>query len=752
MGKPRDLANVVATGNILADGAVAPAELTGVTSTAAEINILDGVTATAAELNLLDGVTATTTELNHVDGVTSNVQTQMDTKAPVASPTFTGTATAPTVNASTALQIGGTAITATAAELNKMDGVTVSASDINSVTTKAPTADPTFTGDASFGGDISITAATNAKLTINDNVGEVGSGNLAFQASNSAGSALKPMGFRAEDVRFATGASERFRFGSSGQLGIGGATYGTSGQVLTSGGSGAAPSWVDASGGGSAQFTASGSITAGDPVGITTSGAVKKLNPIFGANQNAALDVSQTNYMGVVYIGSNKIVVYYKHSSTELRAKVGTISGNSISYGSHVQVNSGTVRGDQIDIAYASNSGNVIFTWSDDGSNDKAYVRVGSISGTTITLGSSQVLASNAAAFNPKLVWDPDAQRGFVCYRESSIFQYSTFSLGGTGNRTITLLEDSQNLDGNHYMADAKLVYDTTADKIVCCFRDAQNNKLKYVAFEVSGSNYAQGTVLAASTDESAAAEHLYSLAFIPGINKVGLVYSPQNSSTYDQTFRAGTLTLSGSAPTTITKTEGEILSHSNINDYNYITLRSDGSGNCLITYDDDDSTLPDKIRAIVGSYSGNTFVPNVLSDFTISSGSNFAYPHFIHTDSTNDKFLMFSFFNSGQGDSTSGYVCNLIGSVDDLVAFNNWIGLSVDSVSNGATVNVTVQGGINESQSSLTVGAKQYLQNDATISTTLVDDRLIGISTAATKLFLTNGTIGIGPTGYNSN
>ena len=131
MGKPRDLANVVATGNILADGAVAPAELTGVNATAAELNILDGVTSTAAELNLLDGVTATTAELNYVDGVTSNVQTQMDTKAPVAGPTFTGTLAAPTINASTALQIGGTAITATAAELNKMDGVTVTASELN---------------------------------------------------------------------------------------------------------------------------------------------------------------------------------------------------------------------------------------------------------------------------------------------------------------------------------------------------------------------------------------------------------------------------------------------------------------------------------------------------------------------------------------------------------------------------------------------------------------------------------------------
>ena len=44
---------------------------TTVTSTAAELNILDGVTSTATELNLLDGVTATTTELNYVDVATA---------------------------------------------------------------------------------------------------------------------------------------------------------------------------------------------------------------------------------------------------------------------------------------------------------------------------------------------------------------------------------------------------------------------------------------------------------------------------------------------------------------------------------------------------------------------------------------------------------------------------------------------------------------------------------------------------------
>jgi len=63
---------------------------TNVTSTAAELNILDGVTSTATELNILDGVTSTTAELNILDGVTS-----------------------------------------TAAELNILDGVTATTAELN---------------------------------------------------------------------------------------------------------------------------------------------------------------------------------------------------------------------------------------------------------------------------------------------------------------------------------------------------------------------------------------------------------------------------------------------------------------------------------------------------------------------------------------------------------------------------------------------------------------------------------------------
>ena len=41
-------------------------------------------------------ITPTSVELNYVDGVTSAIQTQLDAKAPLASPTLTGTPAAPT--------------------------------------------------------------------------------------------------------------------------------------------------------------------------------------------------------------------------------------------------------------------------------------------------------------------------------------------------------------------------------------------------------------------------------------------------------------------------------------------------------------------------------------------------------------------------------------------------------------------------------------------------------------------------------
>jgi hypothetical protein len=103
-----DLGSLIIGGTTVTSSVAELNILDGVTATTAELNILDGVTATAAELNILDGATLSTAELNYVTGVTSAIQTQIDTKAPSASPTLTSpTLTSPTL-ASVITITGGT--------------------------------------------------------------------------------------------------------------------------------------------------------------------------------------------------------------------------------------------------------------------------------------------------------------------------------------------------------------------------------------------------------------------------------------------------------------------------------------------------------------------------------------------------------------------------------------------------------------------------------------------------------------------
>jgi hypothetical protein len=74
-------------------------------------------------------------------------------------------------------------------------------------------------------------------------------GNVIIQKTGTNGFALFSDAAGTLGFYDQANSATRFQFGSAGQLGIGGATYGTSGQVLTSGGASAAPTWSTPSGG-----------------------------------------------------------------------------------------------------------------------------------------------------------------------------------------------------------------------------------------------------------------------------------------------------------------------------------------------------------------------------------------------------------------------------------------------------------------------------------------------------------------------
>jgi hypothetical protein len=83
----------------------------------------------------------------------------------------------------------------------------------------------------------------------------------------------------ANALRFNTNGTERIRIASAGQIGIGGANYGTTGQVLTSNGASSAPSWQQASGLTSGTSVATTSGTAFDFTGIPSS--AKRISILF---------------------------------------------------------------------------------------------------------------------------------------------------------------------------------------------------------------------------------------------------------------------------------------------------------------------------------------------------------------------------------------------------------------------------------------------------------------------------------------
>jgi len=114
-------------------------------------------------------ITATATELNYVDGVTSAIQTQIDTKAPLASPALTGTPTAPTATAGdSSTKIATTAFVGTEVSnlvdsapstlntLNELaaalgDDANFSTTVTNSIAAKLPLAGGTMTGNITLG-------------------------------------------------------------------------------------------------------------------------------------------------------------------------------------------------------------------------------------------------------------------------------------------------------------------------------------------------------------------------------------------------------------------------------------------------------------------------------------------------------------------------------------------------------------------------------------------------------------------------
>jgi len=197
--------------------------------------------------------------------------TTTSTAATITNGTITnGTIT--TLTAGTTTGTAGIFTSGTVATLNSTTGT------ITSATIPTLTAGTTTGTAASFSGNVGIgTTTPAAKLDVRGSStylinstsptawvsADSGLNSSIYSQFNTTASAGIFGSYSNHPIYFVTNNTERLRIDTSGQIGIGGTNYGTSGQVLTSTGTGSAPGWQSVT-----------SITSGTAVASTSGTAI----------------------------------------------------------------------------------------------------------------------------------------------------------------------------------------------------------------------------------------------------------------------------------------------------------------------------------------------------------------------------------------------------------------------------------------------------------------------------------------------
>jgi hypothetical protein len=482
-------------------------------------------------------------------------------------------------------------------------------------------------------------------------------------------------------------------------------------------------------GGGSFDAVASGTIANGALVSLNSDGTVSTTTQAIGNTTQVEQDINWIT--GTFDSNSNKVVVAYRSGNGEGWAVVGSVSGSSITFGTAVNFNDSNTnkRGYYISAVFDTNSNKVVICFQDDAGSDHLKASVGTVSGTSISFGSTVTLFAYTARY-VDTAFDPDTNTIIVTFSNSA--NYMRCLAASVSGTSISVVNGQSFLPfGNTESANNRVVYDTNSNKAVFFKTDggisSANGRGMAVVGTNGGSGFTFGTPATFCLTGTNAEEpdQEMGVTFDSTANKIVVAFRDGRDTNKG---KAKLITVSG---TSITFGATSIFNQSNTTqiraiydsnaDATFVTFRDDGEG--------------DKGTVNAGKVSGTSidFVGEVT--FLPDSGNHMYNEPVIDTNSDRLVVLSINNANSNRGNAT---VCNPVG----ITNFNNWVGISESAISNSATGTITVLSGISENQSNLSAGKKHYLQDNATISSNVIDGREVGKALSATKLLITQGSI----------
>ena len=209
--------------------------------------------------------------------------------------------------------------------------------------------------------------------------------------------------------------------------------------------------WASAGGGGTIEMVASGAISNGNACIIKSDGTVSIAtqtpstdpdNPDVGSP--TVFESNETSSSSATFdSNSNKVVIVYADvgNSNYGTAVVGTVSStagdNSISFGTPVVFESSNV--DSISATFDSSNNKVVIAYRDRGNSDRGKSRVGTVSGTSISFGSSTTFESGDIT-STSATFDSSNNKVIIAYRDYTDGQngYGTVVVGTVSGTSIS--------------------------------------------------------------------------------------------------------------------------------------------------------------------------------------------------------------------------------------------------------------------------------------------------------------------------
>ena len=442
------------------------------------------------------------------------------------------------------------------------------------------------------------------------------------------------------------------------------------------------------------EFTASGAVASGKPVILNSDGTVTEVAAVSqNIGTESAFEGARVDYINATYdSGNGKIVVVYKlQSDGRGYAVVGTVSGTSISFGTPVVFPQSFVYNP--DVTYDANAGKIVIAYRG-GSFDYGYSVVGTVSGTSISFG-TEVVYKSAAVSKSGIAYDSSAQKVVIAYRQGSTSD-GVALVGTVSGTSISFGSETTFDSGNaNTSQNMSVVYDVAADKTVIGY---QNNNaggvLTAIVGTVSGTSISFGSSAAANSTQA-----LY-VAGTYDSTAQKIVYSYRDAGNSDY----GTAVVGTVSGTSISFGTPVVFDNSGV--ITYIKPSYNAAANkTLIAYTDATASYVGEV--IEATVSGTSLTFANQATFNSTTPINYVGATY---DSANEKNVIAYLENYASGE---GQVITVSGT--NLTA-TNFIGLASAAISDTASGDINVKGGINEAQTGLTIGSDYYVQNDGSL------------------------------------